>query len=428
LRGDAFHVNIARLRLAHTRIFRHRNYRLFFVGQLVSLSGTWMQTLAQSWLVYRLTGSSLQLGLINFCGSIPLLLAAPLGGAVTDRAGPRRVLAFSQSIAIALALTLAALTVGGVVRLLHLYVLAALLGIVTAFDHPARGALLVLTVGREDLPSALTVNSVTETGARLLGFAVGTMVVAAVGEGWCFFANGISFVATLITLAAMRGISHRPRPRRNSFVDEVTGGIRFAAAHAPIRTTMLLVALTCGVGMPFTVLMPAFAREVVHGGVRSLGLLMVVLQGGMLMGAVALATRRSPVNMGRIVSATAVFGGGLLLFSFTKSFALSAFVLVPVGAGLIVELVSSYLLLAAATPESMRGRVLSLYTMASLGLPPVGSVAAGALANSIGPGGTMFWCGLGCFVGAVAVVMWVKPLDARVRELMGAAARPPDSP
>src|SRR5512142_1317006 len=255
----------SRLRLA-MRSLRHRHFRLFFGGQLISLIGTWMQNIAQAWLVYRLTGSSLLLGTVSFASQIPVFILAPIGGAVADRHNRHRIVIGTQTASMVLAFILAALTLGRVVQVWHIMALAALLGVVNAFDIPARQSFIVEMVGKEDLMSAIALNSSMFNGARIIGPAIAGVLVASIGEGWCFFANGVSYVAVIVGLALMRV----PRPSRKrpsgSPLTQTIEGLRFVLHARPIRTILLLLALVSLVAMPYTVLMPIFADRVLHGG------------------------------------------------------------------------------------------------------------------------------------------------------------------
>ncbi len=274
------------------RALGYRNFRLFFAGQLLSLIGTWMQNVAQSWLVYRLTGSSTLLGMVGFSGQIPVFLISPVGGLIADRYSRRRIVIATQTSAMILALILAALTLAGRVQVWQIFVLAALLGVVNAFDIPARQAFLVEMVGREDLINAIALNSSMFNGARIIGPAIAGILVAAIGEGWCFFANGVSYIAVIVGLLLMNIAPAATRMREGSAVSHIVEGFRFAARTVPIRSLLLLLGLVSITGMPYAVLMPIFADKIFHAGARGLGILMGFSGVGALMGALTLATRR----------------------------------------------------------------------------------------------------------------------------------------
>lgn len=399
------------------RALRHRNYRLFFGGQFVSLSGSWMQSVAQSWLIYRLTGSAVMLGSVNFAGQIPVFLLAPVGGAVADRFPRHRILLVTQAASMLLAGTLAAFTLAGVVREWHVFVLAALLGVVNAFDIPARQAFVVDMVGKEDLINAIALNSSMFNGARIVGPAVAGLLVAAVGEGWCFFANSASYVAVLGGLLLMR-VERAPRPRpAGTAFERVRAGFRFVARTGPVRAIMLLLGLVSLAGMPYAVLMPIFADQVLGGGAGALGVLMGAAGVGALAGAVLLAARKSLRGLGRWVAlGSASFGVSIILFSFSRSFWLSALLLVPAGCSMIVQMASSNTLIQSMTPDELRGRVMAVYSMMFMGMAPVGALLAGTLAGRLGAPATVAAGGAVCLAGAA--LFW-----SRIPRYRGEAVR-----
>src|SRR5262245_19842282 len=319
---DAQNRETAGIRAAF-RALRHRNFRLFAGGQLVSLIGTWMQSVAQAWLVYRLTGSALLLGTIGFLGQFPVFVFAPVGGIVADRRRRHGVVVSTQVASMLLAFILAALTLGGAVRVWHVGLLAALGGIVNAFDIPARQSFIVEMVGREDLQNAIALNSSMFNGARVLGPAIAGILVAAIGEGWCFFVNGVSFLAVIGSLAMMRIAPRQRAASKDSPVLEILQGFRFAWGTVPIRALLLLVGTVSLFGMPYSVLMPVFADRILGGGARSLGLLMGATGIVALAGALTLAAKTSVRGLGRWVAwAAAGFGTALVLFSWSRSFSL----------------------------------------------------------------------------------------------------------
>jgi len=396
-------------RIPALRALASRNYRLFFAGQLVSLIGTWMQSVAQSWLVYRLSGSPVLLGLISFAGQIPVFLLAPVGGSLADCRDRHRIIVTTQSASMALAMILAGLTLGGQVQIGHVFVLATLLGVVNAFDIPARQAFLVDMVGRDDLISAIALNSSMVNGARIVGPAVAGVLVAAVGEGWCFFANGLSYLAVLAGLLAMR-LEVRPRsPRAGSPLAHVVEGFGFVARTAPIRDLLGLLGLISLMGTPYAVLMPIFADQILHGGAKELGLLMGASGLGALLGALVLASRRGVRGLGRWVSrAAAGFGVSLIAFSLSRRFWLSEALLVPVGFSMMVEMAASNTLIQAMVPDRLRGRVMAVYSMMFMGMAPFGALLAGALAQRVGAPWTVASGGAACIAGAL-VFGWRLP-------------------
>jgi MFS family permease len=408
---------------AMLRSLRHRNFRLFFSGQLVSLVGTWMQSVAQSWLVYRLTGSALLLGAIGFASQFPVFVFAPAGGWVADHRRRHRVIVATQTVSMILAFVLAALTLGGVVRVWQVGLLAALSGVVNAFDIPARQAFVVEMVGREDLPNAIALNSSMFNGARVLGPAVAGILVAAIGEGWCFFVNGVSFLAVIAGLLMMRvGTTERPRPE-GSAVGQVLEGFRFAWGTVPIRALLLLLGLVSLVAMPYTVLMPIFADRILHGGPRALGFLMGATGVGALTGALTLAARRSVRGLGRWVAyASGGFGVSLVLFASSRVLLLSAALLVLVGFCMMVQMASSNTLIQAMVPDHLRGRIMSVYSMMFMGMAPFGALLAGALAHRLGAPGTVAAGGVLSLLGALVFWSRLPAMQSDARRLIVAQA------
>jgi MFS family permease len=401
------------------RAFRHRNYQLFFTGQLVSLIGTWMQSVAESWLVYRLTGSATLLGFTAFCSQIPVFILAPIGGTVADRTNRRRIMVTTQTVSMLLPLILSALTFSGRVQPWHVFTLATCLGIVNAFDIPARQAFVVEMVGREDLLNAIALNSSMVNGARVVGPAVAGILVAAVGEGWCFLINGVSYVAVIAGLLKMDVVrTPRERGQQSPFHDAIDG-FRFVARTGPVRAVLLLLGLVSFAGMPYAVLMPVFAESILHGGARGLGTLMAASGLGALCGALSLAARQGVRGLGRwIATAAAAFGVALALFSLSHTFWLSVALLVPVGAAIMIQMASSNTLLQAMVPDALRGRVMSVYTMMFLGMAPFGGLLAGYLAERVGAPVTVALGGAICLVAAVVFRVRLPALRGEARQLI----------
>ena len=366
------------------RALRHRNFQLFIAGQLISLIGTWMQNVAQSWLVYRLTGSSALLGMVGFAGQIPVFLISPLGGLIADRHSRQRTVIATQTSAMILAFILAGLTLTGRVQVPHIFVLAALLGVVNAFDIPARQSFLVEMVGREDLINASAHNSSLFNGARIVGPAGAGILVAAIGEGWCFFANGVSYIAVIIGLIMIK-VPPAAAPKKGSAISHIAEGFRFAARTTPIRALLLLLGLVSLTGMPYAVLMPVFAGQIFHSGARGLGILMGFSGAGALIGALALATRQGVIGLGRWVGvSTGVFGVSLILFSLSRSFWIAAALLVPVGLAMMTQMGASNTLIQTMTPDPLRGRVMLVYSRMFMGMAPAGALLAGVMADRFG--------------------------------------------
>jgi MFS family permease len=384
------------------RALRHRNYRLFFSGQIISLVGTWMQSVAQSWLVYRLTGSSLLLGLVGFASQIPVFLLGPIGGAVADRYSRHRVVIGTQTSAMVLAFILAALTLLGHIQVWQIMTLAALLGVVNAFDIPARQAFVVEMVQSQDLINAIALNSSMVNGARVIGPAVAGVMVAVLGEGWCFFANAVSYIAVIIGLLLM---SVQPRDRQRASatgLESIVEGFRFVTRTGPIRALLLLLGLVSLTGMPYAVLMPIFADKILHGGARGLGLLMGASGIGALAGTLTLAAKREVRGLGKwIFFASVGFGASMVLFALSRFFFLSMALLVPVGFCMMLQMSSSNTLIQTMVPDELRGRVMAVYSMMFMGMAPFGSLTAGAIANHIGAPHTVMLGGFTCVAGSL---------------------------
>jgi MFS family permease len=384
------------------RALGHRNYRLFFCGQIISLIGTWMQSIAQAWLVYRLTRSSLLLGLVGFSGQIPVLLFAPLGGLLADRYSRYRTVIATQTTAMLLALILAALTLLGHIQVWEIMLLASLLGVVNAFDIPARQAFIIEMVVPEDLINAIALNSAMFNGARILGPAIAGITVAAIGEGWCFFSNGVSYIAVIVGLLLMT-VTPRERSRRTaSGLESVLEGFRFVAHTGPIRALLLLLGLVSLTGMPYAVLMPIFADKILHSDARGLGLLMGSTGVGALAATLVMAARREVRGLGRwILYASTGFGASLILFSFSRSLPLSIALLLPAGFCMLIQMASSNTLIQTMVPDALRGRVMSVYSMMFMGMAPFGALLAGVIAHHLGAPVTVALGGATCIAGSL---------------------------
>ena len=391
-----------RLRFA-LRAFSHRNYRLFFGGQGVSLIGTWITRVATSWLVYRLTGSAAMLGIVGFAGQIPTFVLAPFAGVWVDRWNRYRVLVVTQTLSMLQSFALAWLALAGVITVTEVLLLGAFQGVINAFDTPARQAFVVEMVeDRADLPNAIALNSSMVNGARLIGPSVAGVLIAIAGEGWCFFVDGVSYLAVIGSLLAMH-IQPRERlvPAKHALI-ELRDGFRYAFGFVPIRAVLLLLALVSLMGMPYTVLMPIFAGRILHGGPHTLGFLMGATGVGALGGAVYLASRRSVLGLGRIIPvAAALFGAGLIGFSFSRNVLLSLALMLLTGAGFMVQMASSNTIIQTIVREEMRGRVMAFYTMAFMGTAPFGSLLAGALAARVGAPRTLLVGGIACILGGL---------------------------
>jgi len=403
------------------RALRHRNYRLFFSGQSISLIGTWMTRIATSWLVYRLTRSALLLGLVGFAGQIPSFLLAPFAGVLVDRWNRHRLLVVTQILAMLQSAALAWLTLAGVINIWHVLLLSLFQGAINAFDMPGRQAFVVEMVERrEDLANAIALNSSMVNAARLLGPSIGGVVIAAVGEGWCFFMDAVSYLAVIASLLLMRlaAGARRPGTTEKKVLHELREGWRYVAGSAPIRSILLLLAVVSLVGMPYTVLMPVFASTILHGGPHTLGFLMAATGVGALLGALFLANRRTVLGLGKVIPAmAAVFGAGLIGFSLSRSLWLSLALLLVTGLGFMVQMAASNTLIQTLVDDDKRGRVMSFYLMAFMGTAPFGSLLAGGLAHRIGAPRTLLLGGCGCIAGAIWFASLLPKLRERVRPI-----------
>jgi MFS family permease len=404
-----------------TRALRHSNYRLFFFGQLVSLVGTWMQQVAEAWLVYRLTGSAALLGVAGFASQIPVFLLATIGGTVADRGNRHRILVITQTTSMVLPLILAALVFTGHVHVWHVFTLAATLGVVNAFDVPARQSFVIEMVGKDDLVNAIALNSSIVNGARTVGPAVAGVLLAAVGEGWCFLLNGLSYIAVITGLLLMKLPARAKAARPPASLADSVEGFRYIRRTPPIRDLLLLVGLLSFAGMSYSVLMPIFADSILHGGPRGLGLLMASAGLGSLCGALTIASRSSTRGLGRIVAVSAlVFGVSIALFAMSRAFWLSAALLLVVGMSMITQAASTNTLIQSMVPDALRGRVMAVYAMMFMGMSPIGALMQGALAERIGAPYTLAIGGCICVAGALVFNIRLPALRVVARQLIDA--------
>jgi MFS family permease len=383
------------------RALQYRNFRLFFGGQFISLVGTWMQNVSQAWLVYRLTGSAVLLGAIGFAGQIPVFVLSTAGGIAADRFSRRRIVIATQTAAMLLAFALAALTLSGEVRIWHVFVLSSLLGVVNSFDIPARQSFIVEMVGKPDLMNAIALNSSMFNASRVVGPAIAGLLVAGIGEGWCFFANGVSYIAVIAGLVAMRIAAREPFAHPGSPLAHVVEGFRFVISNPPVHALLILLGVVSLTGMPYVVLMPIFADRILHGGARALGGLMGAAGVGALGGALLLASRQNLKGLGTWVAAAALsFGACLTAFAASRNLGLSAALLVPAGFSMMIQMGSSNTLIQSMVPDRLRGRVMSVYSMMFMGMAPIGSLLAGAAASRLGAPVTVAAGGLVCMAAA----------------------------
>lgn len=383
--------------------FRSRNYRLFFAGQGVSLIGTWMTQIATIWLVYSLSNSPFLLGLVGFTSQIPSFFLAPFGGVFVDRFSRQYILVGTQILAMIQSLILAVLALTGVIQIWHIIVLSLFQGLINAFDAPARQACVPeLVERREDLANAIAFNSTMFNGARLIGPAIGGLLIARVGTAYCFLIDGLSYIAVIASLLAMKIRPIKMSLPNISPLKSIQEGFEYAFNFAPIRALLLLSALVSFFGMQYTVLVPIFAEKILKGGAENLGFLMAASGVGALIGGIYLATRQTVVGLGKIIAiAPAILGVGLIGFALSRFLPLSMLTMLFVGFGTIMQIASGNTILQTIVDEDKRGRVMSIYTMAFLGTTPFGNLLGGALANHIGAPNTLVIDGIVCMFGAV---------------------------
>ena len=404
------------------RALRHRNFRLFFLGQGVSVIGTWMQMTALPWVIYVMPGTltlfghefgrNSLLGIVVFCGQLPILLLTPLTGVVADRLPKRSILVVTQTLAMFQAFALAIMVYTGTLTPLNIVLASLFIGIVSAFDMPARQAFVVDMVhSREDVGNAIALNSFLFNGGRLVGPPLAGFLIAGFGAGVCFLINGISFFAIIFAFIAMNLAPLLRSPHPTHVVRQFAEGVSYAWHFPPIRAILLLLALVSLVGMPYAVLMPHFAKAVFGGDARTLGLLMAALGVGALVGAVYLAARKSVRGLVEFIPlAVTVFGVSLLLFSLSTNLILSLILLLGAGFGMMVAMAASNTILQTVVPDDMRGRVMSLFTMSFMGMAPFGSILAGFLGDHIGPPLTIFYAGILSLIGASIYALRIPAL------------------
>lgn len=401
------------------RALRHRNYRLFFGGQTVSLIGTWLTRVATSWLVYRLTGSELLLGVVSFASQIPMLILAPFGGVLVDRWDRRRILVVTQVLSALQSLALAVLALTNVITVSEIIVLQLVQGVINAFDTPGRQAFVVEMVEEpRDLPNAIALNSSMFNASRIIGPSVAGVLIAAVGEGWCFLIDAISYVAVIGSLLAMRFVRVQREQKRSQLIEELRVGVKYVFGFAPVRSLLLQVAIVSMMGMPYAVLMPAIAKDVLHGGAHTYGMLMTASGVGALLGTIYLASRRTVLGLGKvIVAATAALSFGLIAFALSHTLAISLAVLPIVGAGMMLQSASANTILQTVVDEKLRGRVMAFYAIAVLGMQPIGSLVAGIVADRIGSPMTVLIGAVACLLGGVRFAMKRAKLAEHIRPI-----------
>ena len=407
-------------RAKHTlRALKYRNYRLFFFGQGISLTGAWMQRIAVSWLVYRLTNSPFLLGLTGFAGQIPTFLIAPIAGVISDRYDRKKIVIVAQFLSMFQALTLAFIVLTNVVEVWMVISLSVVLGIINSFEMTSRQSLVVdMIEKREDLGNAIALNSSIFNGTRLIGPTVAGILIATVGEGICFLLNGLSFIGVIIALVAMKIKPRIVETNNTNIIKGLKEGFSYAFGFPPIRSILSMLSLVNLMGMQYIVLMPIFARDILHGGPNTLGYLMGATGLGALCGALFLASRRSVLGLGKWIGiAAGILGTGLIIFSTSKFFLLSLLFLLPVGFGMMVHMASSNTVLQTIVDDNKRGRLMSLYTMSIMGMAPLGSLIAGSAASKIGAPMTLIIGGSVCLLASIVFYKNLPALRKLVRPI-----------
>jgi len=401
------------------RSLRYRNYRLFFYGQSISLIGTWIQRITVPWLVYRLTGSVFLLGLVGFAGQIPTFLVSPFAGVLIDRWNRHKILVITQILALIQALVLALLFYEKSISVWHIAILSVFLGIINAFDMPARQSFVVdMIEKKEDLGNAIALNSSMVNSARLIGPSIAGILISLTGEGMCFMINAISYVFVIAFLLMMKITPRKIEVQDTNAFQKFKEGFTYTFGSLPIRYIILLLALVSLMGMPYTVLMPVFAKTILHGGSHTFGFLMGATGVGALMGAVYMASRRSAAGLEKFIPWFAgIFGLGLILFSLSTNFILSMFLLLITGFGMLMQMTSSNTILQTIVDDDKRGRVMSFYTMAFMGTAPFGSLLAGALASKVGAPNTLFIGGVACILGAILFMRKLPEIKRTIRPI-----------
>ncbi len=398
---------------------RSRNYQLFFAGQGISLIGTWMTQIATVWLVYHLTNSAWMLGVVGFTSQIPSFLLSPFGGVFVDRFSRHRTLIGTQVLAMIQSLTLAALALSGTIHIWHILALSLFQGVINAVDAPARQAFVTeLVERREDLANAIAINSTMFNGARLIGPAIGGLLIAGVGAAYCFLIDGISYIAVIIALLAMR-FKPKQMPKINgSPIQRIKEGFAYAFDSPPIRAILLLSALISLMGMQYTVLVPIYAEEILKGNAQTLGFLMAASGVGALCGGIYLASRKTILGLGKLIaSGPSVLGIGLIIFSLSRFLPLSLVAMFLIGLGTILQIASGNTVLQTIIDDDKRGRVMSIYTMSFLGMIPFGNLLGGFLAHQIGSTSTLVIAGIACILGSVYFTRQLPSLRKIVWEI-----------
>lgn len=399
------------------RSLRHRNYRLFFGGQGISLVGTWMQQIALGWLVYRLTDSAFLLGIVSFAGQIPTFILASFAGVLADRYNKHKIIIITQTLAMIQATVLAILTLTNTIQIWHIISLSVFVGIVNAFDMPTRQSFVIdLVDDKSDLPNAIALNSSMFNTARLVGPTIAGILISVLGEGLCFLLNAISYIAVIIALFMMHIVPKVGSIKKEKVLKGLKEGVKYAYNFKPIRVLLLFLGLVSLTGIPYTVLMPIFARDILKGNANTLGFLFGAVGIGALVGAIYLASRKTVLGLGRwIAIASAIFAAGLILFSLSENLIFSLVLMLFTGFGMMVHMASTNTLLQTLVEDDKRGRVMSLYVMAFMGTAPLGSLVAGILASKFGAPYTVLSGGIICLLGVIVYSKYLPKLRSHIR-------------
>jgi MFS family permease len=401
------------------RSLKYKNYRLFFAGQSISLIGTWMQRIAMPWLVYNMTGSVLLLGIVGFVGQIPAFLLSPVAGVFTDKWNRYHVLLISQILLMVQAVLLAWLTLSGLIQVWHIMVLSVFAGCVGSFDIPSRHSFVIDMVERkEHLGNAIALNSLMFNSARLIGPSVAGIILVTSGEGVCFLINAVSYFFVISSLLMMKLKVRKTSAGRTKVLREIKIGFNYTFGFPPIKHIILLLGVVSLMGMSYSVLMPVFAKEILHGGSNTYGFLMGASGLGALLGALFLASRESVLKLGRLIPGAAIlFGTSLLFLSVTRYFPLALLLMVFIGLGMMLQAAASNTIIQTITDDDKRGRVMSFYTMAIMGIAPFGSLLAGSMAKIIGTPGTIFAGGIATIIGGLFFLKRLPGLKKMVRPI-----------
>jgi MFS family permease len=402
------------------RALKHKNFRLFFSGQGISIIGTWVQRIALTWLVYRLTNSALLLGIVGFSGQIPILIVTPFAGVFADRLDKHKILLYTQSLSMVQAFILAVLVLTNTIQVWEIITLSAVLGLFDALDMPTRQSFMVEMIGnsREDLGNAIAINSSMVNSARLIGPSIAGILISFFGEGWCFLLNAISYIAVIVSLLKMEVVHNTSSSKKNETFKELKEGIQYAFGFPPIKSILLLLAVVSFMGTPIRILAPVFVKNFFHGGADLFGFLMGASGLGALTGAIILMNRKSVLGLGRLItSAVFTFGVGLTAFALSHILFLSIIFMFMTGIGLMIQLAGSNTLLQTIVDNDKRGRVMSLYAMSFRGMAPFGSLLAGAAAGLIGASLTLVIGGIFCVTGSIYFLINLPKMRAQIRPI-----------